>query len=212
VKKLFKFLTGFLLLLVALGVWLFGCDGYMPWTHEVSHGELEAVGQRQNAQGKIVQKIFRQINCSSVAVLFTPEGPKHDSKYKIEYFLQQGDNPMVVLPFLSDKEFKYSERVENDVHSDLHFCDKFIPVTNSPMWIAAGTDPVGNYFGGHDFHVIVFDEKQLLNHRTFSIKTDYEHPENEFEFDKGNQTIIIRTPLGLVQKYDVTTDQVTDLR
>jgi hypothetical protein len=85
-------------------------------------------------------------------------------------------------------------------------------VTNSSLWIAAGTDPVGNHFGGYDFHVIVFDSKHLLSHRTFSRKMDYEHPGTEFEFDNGNQTIIIRTSLGFVQKYNVLTDQVTDLR
>ena len=211
-KKIFKISIGLLVLFFSMCVWLFGFSGCMPWTHEVSHAEPELVGKRENAQGQIEQKIFRQNNCSSVAVLFTPEGPKHSSKYKMEYFLQEKDSPQAVLPFLSDKEFRYFERIENDVHSDLNFCDKFLPVTNCALWIAAGTDPVGNHLGGYDFHVVVFDEKHLLSHRTFNTKMDYEHPGTEFEFDNGNQTLIIRTPLGLVQKYDVTTDQVTDLR
>ncbi|HEY2328481.1 MAG TPA: hypothetical protein VGI63_01565, partial [Verrucomicrobiae bacterium] len=112
-KKLFKFLGGLLLLFFALCIWLFCFNGRMPWTHEVTHAEPKLVGKRENAQGKIEQKIFRQINCDSVEVLFTPEGPKHDSKYKMEYFLQENDGPKEALPFLSDGEFIYFQRKEN---------------------------------------------------------------------------------------------------
>lgn len=211
-KTFLKVLGGIVLLVVALGVWLFGFGGCLPWTHEVSHEPSEVVGTRKSAKGEVVQKIIRQVHSSSVVVLFTPEGPEHATKGKIEYFLQSDDAPMVLLLFLSDREFHYAQRGENDVRNDLRFCDKFLPVTNSPVWVAVGTDPVGNEIGACDFHVVVFDENHLLSHRKFNMKRDYEHPDQGFEFDDGNQAISVKTPRGPVQKYDVMRDEVTDLK
>ncbi|HEX4349987.1 MAG TPA: hypothetical protein VH251_06360, partial [Verrucomicrobiae bacterium] len=168
-KKLFKFLIGLFLLIIAVGIWLLGFGGYMPWTYQVSRGEPEMVGKRQNAQGQVVQRIFRKMNNSSVAVLFTPEGPGHDTKYKMEFFLQQEEKPMVLLPFLSDKKFRYVERIAGNIQGELGFCDKFLAVTNSPLWAAAGTDPLDNQTGGNDFHIVVFDENHVLSHTTFNM-------------------------------------------
>jgi hypothetical protein len=211
-KKFLGILGGIAIFIVLLGVWLFGFGGYMPWTYHVAHGDPQVVGTRLDAKGAVVQKIYRQMDNSSVGVLMTPEGPRNSMKSKTGYFLQQGNSPMVPLAFLSDVDFRYFERKPNDVHSDLQFCDKFLPVTNSSFWIAAGTDPLDNFTGGNDFHVLVFDEKHLVSHHTFSMKADYEHPEAQFQFSDGNRTIKIKTPLGYVVSYDVLADRETDLR
>jgi len=206
-------IVGFLLFLtVGVGIWLFGFNGYMPWTQRVTRAAPELLGTRLNTHGVIVQKIYRQLTSSSTGVLMTPEGPRNSVRGKIEFYIQQTTNAMVRLPFFSDATFDYAEYKPNDVRSELRFCDKFLPVTNSPLWIAAGTDPGSNFTGGHDFHVLVFDDHQVINTHTFSLKIDLEHPGDQFQFTNGNRTLRINTSLGYAQVFDVLTNRITNLK
>lgn len=211
-KIILKLVASLFLVFVMLVIWLVGFGGNMPWTHKIVEGKLEVVGVKCDAEGGVLEKIYRKVSTSTVGVLFTPEGPRTSVKYKTEFYFGQNDQPPVILPFLSENEFRYFERVEGKVQSDLQFCDKFVPVTNSVLWIAAGSDPVGNYLGGNDFHVVVFDVNHLFTSRTFSMKMDIEKPDSGFEFLDGNSVIKIETTLGFVQKYDVLKDRVADLK
>jgi hypothetical protein len=210
-KKLLKVFIVLFTLFVGICIWLLVFNGRMPWYTE-EHATPVMVGERLDGHGQSVQKIFRQINSRSTDVLFTPEGPRKATKYKAEYFLQEKDAALVKMPFLSDRDYDYSKRSEDNIPSDLQFCSKFLSVTNSPLWVAAGIDELGNNLSGYDFHVVVFDEKHVRSHRTFNMRREPEDPDQHFDFTDGNRITMIKTPMGLVEKYDVVTDQVTDLR
>jgi hypothetical protein len=207
-----KIIGCLLFLTVGLGIWLFGFQGYMPWTHRVTRQAPQLLGTRLNAQGVIVQKIWRQTSTSSAGALMTPEGPRNRVQYKTEYFVQSTTNLMVRLPFFSDADFNYVEHKSKDVRSELLFCDKFLPVTNSPLWIAAGADPAINFTGGNDYHVVVFDGRHLINTRTFSMRADLKHPGDQFQFTDGNRTLKLNTSLGYAQIFDVLTNRITSLK
>jgi hypothetical protein len=188
------------LISAALGVSSFAFVGCVPW-YTVHEGTPKVVGERKDSEGNVTQQILRKVNNSSKEVLLTPEGPHKSVKFKDEYFLQENDKPILKLAFASDREFNFYPENANV----FRYCDKFLALENSPLWVAVGIDSINN-----EMHIVVFDGEHILVHRTFKVIPKWKSYEEEFRMEKGNRTIKINSSTGL-KKYDVIENSVTNL-
>ena len=126
--------------------------------------------------------------------------------------MQAKDKLKHEIPLTNDDEFRN--------------CRGFWPVDGSSLWVAAGINPVGNQNTGHvaviegrqmlshnenDLHLVVFDEKHIIVHHTFSVVPKWESSDEEFRFTNNNRTVIFRSPEGF-KSYDVLTNAVGDIK
>ena len=161
--------------------------------------------------GDVVQQLLRELNYTTKEVLFTPEGPRKDVKYDVRYFLRDKGTVPRELSMLKGEECR--------------FCERFWGIGSNSVWVGAGINPVSNQNTGHvgviegkrilsynenDLHIVVFDDKSLISHRTFSVIPKSESSEEPFLLDADGRAIIFRAPRSL-RKYSVLNDSVTEV-
>ena len=178
------------------------------------HQPPEVLAERKNAQGDVLGRFIRESDYSTRFVLLAPDGPQNVVTYKTKYFLQEGDGPKRELSMFHNRKMLFG-----DV---LCYCTSFGAVDDSPLWVAAGVNPVSIDTTAHvvvidgrrdisheefDLHVVVFDEKRIVAHRMFSVALPY--TENRFTLTNGNRTVIFKSPEEVTKVYDVLADTVS---
>ena len=154
----------------------------------------ETVGIRTNLQGFVSQRIVREISYTEDRIpVLTPDGPKNRTHGEVKYFLEELGKPRREITVMHPSDFSnYGE---------------YWPINDSPLWVGTGINPVGNK---DRLNIILFDENKVARTRTFSVVPKWKSSENEFAFQDGNRTMIIRSPDGLM-KYNLVEDAVTKI-
>ena len=197
----------------------------MAFTGCVHHWPEEKVGQRENAQGEVIQQITR-VSTSTDYPAITPDGRNSRTTIRNKYFLSEKGGPK--------RKFW-----DGDGYTD-PFLGGCLPVTNTDLWISYSdkivwtnrqnmahqvTDYRGKVYTSYtanDLHVYVFDAKGLFLERMFAViqsgegisieNTNFpKFPNNtKIEIQNGNRIISFHSIEGFKQ-YDAVTDKVTTL-
>jgi hypothetical protein len=153
----------------------------------------EIVGESTNRQG-IVTRIVRETSYTSEDVLLTPEGLRKKMKYEVKWFLEQSGKPRHELSIMRSA-------------ADSSKSERYWAVENTSLWLGIGTDPIGNR---DMLYFVLFDESRIIRTRTFKVVPKSKSSESEFELQRGNRQIVIRSQEG-PQQYDVLADTIVKM-
>ncbi|HWF17976.1 MAG TPA: hypothetical protein VG754_01840, partial [Verrucomicrobiae bacterium] len=144
------------LLIFAVGV-----TGCIPTTR---HEPPQTAGKRTNSQGKVVQRIIREVTRTYHPVLLTPEGPKTRVESRCKFFFQEGETPR--------RAFLIGNSATNQFFGDC------LAVKDSALWVTFWCEPMLIFTTNadltvddrkrDDLHVLIFDEKGFMRHRIFT--------------------------------------------
>jgi hypothetical protein len=174
----------FLLLLTLMAANTGGCK---PSEHV---NPPQTIGERTNEQGVVTQRIVLESSYTTDEIpVMTPDGLRNRTHGTATYFLDETNKPRRELPLMPSV-----------VHTSKS--GKCWPVEGTNQWLSAGTDPIGN---GDKLYFVLFDEKRIIRTNVFSVVPKWKSEKSEYELQKGNRIMLIRTPDGLVN-YDVLAD------